>query len=50
MCFVPTQDFFHKSMHVIKKKEIFDHKVFKLQRFSNFFLPILEGSLIQKTT
>ena len=25
---------FHKNMHVIKKKEIFDHKVFKLQRFS----------------
>ena len=28
---------FHKNMHVIKKKEIFDSKVFKLQRFSKVF-------------
>ena len=26
--------FFHKNMHVIKKKEIFDRKVSKLQHFS----------------
>ena len=33
MQFIPIQDFFHKNMHIIKKKEIFDSKVFKLQRF-----------------
>ena len=31
---IPIQDFFHKNMHAIKKKEIFDRKVFKMQRFS----------------
>ena len=28
---------FHKNMHVIKRKDIFDGKVFKLQRFSKVF-------------
>ena len=34
---LPIQDFFHKNMHVIKKKKIFDRKVFKLQRFRKVF-------------
>ena len=37
MHLVPIKDFFHINMHVIKKKEIVDHKVFKLQRFSKVF-------------
>ena len=34
MHFIPIQDFFHKNMHVIKKKKKFYRKVFKLQRLS----------------
>ena len=37
MHFIPIQGFFHKNMHVIKKKKKFDRKVFKLQRFSQVF-------------
>ena len=37
MHFIPIQDFFHKNMHVIKKKKKLDRKVFKLQRFSKVF-------------
>ena len=37
MLLIPIQDFFHKKMHLIKKKEIFNHKVFKLQRFNKVF-------------
>ena len=37
MHLIPIQDFCHKNMHIIKKKEIFDRKVFKLQRFSIVF-------------
>ena len=36
MHFIPVQDFYHQHMHIIKKY-IFDHKVFKLQRFSKVF-------------
>ena len=41
MRFLPIQDLFHKNMHVIKKKETFDCIVFKLQRFSKSFFPML---------
>ena len=34
MDFIPIQYFFHKNMHIIRKKEFFYSKVFKLQRFS----------------
>ena len=44
MHFVPIQDFFHNNMHVIKKKDICDRKVFKLQRFSKVF-PNVGGTL-----
>ena len=37
MHLIPIEDFFHKNMHVIKKKESFDRNVFKLQRFSKVF-------------
>ena len=37
MYLISVQDFFHKNMHVTKKKDIFDCKVFKLQRFSKVF-------------
>ena len=37
MHFIPIQDFFYKNMYVIKKNDIFDRKVFKLQRFSKVF-------------
>ena len=37
MHFLPIQDFFHKHMHVTKKKEILDRKVFKLQGFIKVF-------------
>ena len=39
MHLIPIQDFFHKNMHVIKKKQSFDRKVFKLQRLSKVFFP-----------
>ena len=42
MHLIPIQDFFHKNMHIIKKKEFFDRKVFKLQRFSKFFPMLVE--------
>ena len=42
MHFIPIQDFFHKNMHVIKKKRKFDRKVFKLQRFSKVFPMLVE--------
>ena len=45
MHFIPIQDFFYKNMHVIKKKEIFDRKVFKLQRFSKVFPNVGENAL-----
>ena len=32
----------HKNMHVIKKKEIFDRKLFKLHRFSKVFPNVLK--------
>ena len=32
-----VQDFFHKKYTHIKKKEIFDRKVFKMQCFSKVF-------------
>ena len=34
MNLIPIEDLFHKNVHVIKKKEILDRKVFKFQRFS----------------
>ena len=34
MHLIPIQDFFTKNVQVIKKTDIFDCKVFKLQRFS----------------
>ena len=34
---IPIQNFFHNNMHVIRKKEILDRKVFKLQRFNKVF-------------
>ena len=34
---LPIQDLFHKNVHVMKKKEILNRKVFKLQRFSKVF-------------
>ena len=37
MHFIPIQDFFHKNLYVIKKKDIFDRKVLKLQRVSKVF-------------
>ena len=40
MHFLPIQDFFHKKMHVIKKKKFFDRKVFKLKRFSKVLLNV----------
>ena len=39
---IPIQDFFHKNMHLIKKREIFYRKVFKFQRFSKVFPMSLE--------
>ena len=39
MYLILIQDFFHKNMHIIEKKDIFDQKVFILQRFSKFFSP-----------
>ena len=45
MLFISIQDFFHKNMHVIKKKEILDSKVFKLQRF-NKVLPNVGGKTL----
>ena len=30
MHLIQIQDFFHKNMHVVKKKDIVDHKAFKL--------------------
>ena len=35
--FDTSSRFFDKSMHVIKKKGFFDHKVFKLQCSAKFF-------------
>ena len=35
MHFIPIV--FHKNMHIIKKREIFYRKIFKLQRFSKVF-------------
>ena len=40
---------FHKNMHVIKKKDIFYCKVFKLQRFSNVFPNITENVLFWRS-
>ena len=38
--------FFHKNMHIIiKKKDIFDHKVFKLQRCSKVFPNLGENAI-----
>jgi hypothetical protein len=37
MHLLPIQELFHKNVHVIKKKEILDRKVFKLQRFCKVF-------------
>ena len=37
MHWIPMQDLFHKKVHIIKKKEMLDRKVFKLQRFSKVF-------------
>ena len=45
MYFISIQDFFHKNMYVIKKKDIFDRKVFKLQRFSKVF-PNVGGNVL----
>ena len=42
MHFIPIQDFFHKNMHIIKKKEIFYRKVSKLQRLSKVFTNVGE--------
>ena len=38
MQLIPIQDFFHKNMHIIKRKGIFDRKAFRLQAPSFFFL------------
>ena len=45
MHFIQIQYFFHNSMHLIKKKELFDHKVFKLQRFRKV-LPNVGGNAL----
>ena len=45
MHLIPIQDLFYKNMHVIKKKDIVDHKVFKLQRFSKV-LPNVGGNAL----
>ena len=45
MNFIPIQDFFHKNMYKIKKKDMFDRKVFKLQRFSKVF-PNVGGNVL----
>ena len=37
--------FFHKNMHFIRKKEIFDPKVLKLQHFSKV-LPNIGGNAL----
>ena len=37
MHLIQVQDFLHKNMYVMKKKDISDRKVFKLQRFSKVF-------------
>ena len=44
MHFILIQDFCHKNMHVLKKKEIFDRKVFNLQRFSKVFPNVGENA------
>ena len=43
MHLIPIQDLFYKNMYVIKKKDIVDRKVFKLQRFSKV-LPNVGGN------
>ena len=46
MYFIPIKVFFsHKIMLVIKKKDIFDRKVFKFQRFSKVFPNVVENAL-----
>ena len=40
--FATNSRFFHKNMQVIKNKEIFDRKVFKLQRSAKFFPMLVE--------
>ena len=45
MHFIPIQDYVHKNMQVKKKKEIFDSKVFKFQRFSKVFPNVGEKTL-----
>ena len=45
MHFIPIQDYFHKNMHIIKKKDIFDRKAFKWQRFSKVF-PYVGGNAL----
>ena len=42
MQLIPIQDFGNKTMHIIKKKEIFDRKVLKSQRFSKVFPMLVE--------
>ena len=45
MHWIPIQEFCHKNMHKIKKKDIFDRKIFKSQRFSNVFPNVGGNSL-----
>ena len=48
MHLLPIQDVFYKNVHVIKKKEILDGKVFKLQRFSKVFPNVGGNALFWK--
>ena len=42
MHLISIQDLLHENVHVIKKKENFNRKVFKLQRFSKVFPMLVE--------
>ena len=42
MHFIPIQDFFHKNMHIIKKKEIFDSKSSNCSVSVKFFPMLVE--------
>ena len=46
MHLIPIQDWFHKNVHIINKKEILKRKVFKLQRFSNKKNPNVGGNAL----
>ena len=48
MHYILIQYFCHKNMHVIKKKDNFDRKVIKLQRFSKVFPNVGGNALFSK--